>query len=308
MREQGLAFDSGHSSDLTIGQHLNLLDLAEHTLDQGTIEALMPRLALRLQHAINVDVITLGLYEKGAETIRLSVCKAGDVEGRCEHLPVHACASGRVWKNQRSILVQDLDTEPKLPAFLESLRRLGVHTYYVFPLTTSRHRLGAIGFGSLHVVPKTNATLDCLRRAAAMIAQHLDTTLSSDSLTAPTDCSANPLRRRARARTRPPGKLRSDSDNSTRHLPDEMVGNSAPLSTPAKTRPNRIVMRFTAGDIVHNNDTREDGRIVRIVEDLADYGFCYIVSLAPKPALGMTAREAIWRQSEVTHRTLPGPH
>ena len=45
------------------------------------------------------------------------------------------------WKNQHSVLVQDLDAEPKSPVFLESLRKLGVRTYYVFPLTTSRHKL-----------------------------------------------------------------------------------------------------------------------------------------------------------------------
>ena len=101
------------------------------------------------------------------------------------------------------MLIQDLDTETNLPVSLTSLRQLGVRTYYVLPLTTSRHKLGAIGFGSLHVIPKTNATLELLRRTAAMMAQFLDTTLSSDGLAAQVESvQATPVLELARWRPR----------------------------------------------------------------------------------------------------------
>jgi len=299
MPEPGLAFDSVHSSDLTVGQYLNLLDLAQLALSHRTIGTFVSLLALRLHHALKFGVVTLGLYDSSAESIRLSICKAGEAEGRSECLPAQTSSSGWVWKNQRSVLVQDLDTEPKLPDFLQSLRQLGVHTYYVFPLTTSRHKLGAIGFGSLHVIPKTSGTLEFLRRAAAIIAQLLDTTLSSDELTAPTDSFRSPLRRNAKGRTRTTRKRRPNSGNPARQNPEEMVTNGAPLQEPLR-QPPKFVTRFSVEDIVHNKITQEDGRIVRIAEDLADHGLCYIVSIAPDPPLGIAAREAIWRQSEVT--------
>jgi GAF domain-containing protein len=300
MPEQGLASDSVHSSDLTVGQYLNLLDLAQLALSQRTMETFVPLLALRLHHALKFGVVTLGLYDSSAESIRQSICKVGEAEGRSECLPAQTSSSGWVWKNQRSVLVQDLDTEPKLPAFLQSLRQLGVHTYYVFPLTTSRRKLGAIGFGSLHVIPKTSGTLEFLRRAAAIIAQLLDTTLSSDELTAPTNSFRSPLRRNAKDRTRTTRKRRPNSGNPARQNPEEVVTNSAPLQEPLRQPSSKFVKRFTVEDILHNKITQEDGRIVRIAEDLADHGLCYIVSIAPDPALGMAAREAIWRQSEVT--------
>jgi formate hydrogenlyase transcriptional activator len=188
MPQQRLAFDSVYLSELTVGQYGNLLDLAQLAVSHPTTDALFSTLVLRLRHFLNFDFVTLGLYDSGNESIHLDAWKAGHAQKRCESIPVHTCASGWAWKNQRSLLFQDLDTEPKLPVFLESLHQLGVRTYYVFPLTTGRHKLGAIGYGSLHVIPKTNATLEFLRRAAAMIAQFLDTTLSSDGLTAKTDC------------------------------------------------------------------------------------------------------------------------
>jgi formate hydrogenlyase transcriptional activator len=192
MPEQRLAFDPVHLSDLTVNQYRNLLDLAQLAVSHPTPVVFFPALALRLGHYLNVDFVTLGLYDSSAESIRLSAWTAGEAEGGYECLPVHACVSGWVWKNQRSVLVQDLQAEPEPPVFLESLRERGVRACFVFPLTTTRQKLGAIGFGSMHLIPKTTGTLEFLRRAAALIAQLLDTTLSSHELTAATVCSLTP--------------------------------------------------------------------------------------------------------------------
>lgn len=62
---------------------------------------------------------------------------------------------------------------------------------------------------------------------------------------------------------------------------------------------SKAVMRFKVGEIVHNKITQEDARIMRIA-DLSGHVFCYVVSVAPIPALGAPLREVIWRRSEVT--------
>jgi formate hydrogenlyase transcriptional activator len=228
MPEQRLAFDSVYLSDLPVGQYRNLLDLAQLAITRTTIDALFPTLALRLEHALSFGVLTLGLYNSRTESIRLNIWKPGEALSRAESLPVNSCASGWAWKTQRSVLVQDLATEHKLPVFLESLQQLGIRTYYVLPLTTSRNKLGAMGFGSFHVVPKTNATLEFLRRTAAMIAQFLDTTLSPGGLTARTDCV-----RPTSVVTPEPEQALQDFDLGDQASRDEVfhkiVGNSAPL-------------------------------------------------------------------------------
>src|ERR1700687_151085 len=228
VQEERLTFDSVHLPDLTAGQYRNLLDLAQLVISHTTIDTLFPTLALRLQQALNFDVITFGLYDSRTENMRLTIWNAGGAQRTCESFPVHTCSSGWSWKNQRSVLVQDLDAETKLPVFLESLRKVGVRTYHVFPLTTTRQKLGAIGFGSLHVIPKTRQMLEFLRRAAAMIAQLLDTTLSSDGRMAPTDCFQTPS-------VVTPGPEQEPMDFDLRDQPSrdeafqEIVGDSAPL-------------------------------------------------------------------------------
>src|SRR5579864_6735839 len=224
-----LAFDPIYFADLPIRQYQDLIDLAQLAVSHSTTDGLFPALAIHLRHSVNFDFITLGLYDSKTERVSEDTWKVGQLEKRSESVPVQTCPSGCAWKNQRSVLVEDLATESTLPVFLESLRQLGVRTYYVFPLTTRRRKLGAIGFGSLSVIPRNDVSREFLRRAAAMIALFLDTEgAASEGLVTQSDCAqAQPA-----AEPGPkPGLQKFDlDDQSTREDAfHEIVGNSAPL-------------------------------------------------------------------------------
>jgi formate hydrogenlyase transcriptional activator len=180
-----LAFDSIYLSDLPVRQRHDLLDLAGLAVTQSTTGILSRTLAMHLQQSLNCDFVTLGLYNPSTESILLDTWMAGYAQKRYESVPVQNCVSGWAWKKQRSLLIRDLDTEPKLLVSLEPLRELGIRSYYVFPLTTRYHRLGAIGFGSLSLIP--DSTHELLRRVAAMIAQFVESTIPDARLTAQND-------------------------------------------------------------------------------------------------------------------------
>jgi formate hydrogenlyase transcriptional activator len=276
MPEQRGSLDCVRHSDLTVGQYRDLLHLAQVTASHPTTDALFPVLALHLHHAFNVDFVKLGLYDSSTDSIRLATWKAGEAPKILEPIPVQACASGWAWKNQRSVLVQDLRTESRLPFFLESLRQLDVRTLYVFPLTTSLHKLGAIGFGSLHVIPKTNATLELMRRAAAIIAQFLDAPHSDAGLTAetgPVGITSDLLPR--------PEKALQDFAVGEQSIRDEafceIVGNSGPLQelitevrTVAATNATVLLLGETGtgkdliARAVHHLSTRADRKFVSV--------------------------------------------
>ena len=217
-----------HTSEMSVGQYRKLLDLAQLLTSHTTVSGLSGEFVPWLKHVLNFDVVTMGFYESSTESNCLSTWGAGRTQRTCESLPIDTCTSRWSWKNQRSVLVHDLDAEFHLPVFLESLRKIGIRTYYVLPLTTNRHKLGAIGFGSLLVIPKTEQTIAFLHRTAAMIAQALDTTLSSDGPIAPTECLQVPL-----VVTLKPKPALSDFDPSDKPSRDEafqeIVGDSAPL-------------------------------------------------------------------------------
>jgi formate hydrogenlyase transcriptional activator len=214
--------------DLTAREYRNLLDLARLAISHPTTHAIFSAWAPCQQDSLTFDFVTLGLYDSSTGGIRLDTWNVGHAQKRSESVPVDSCASGWAWKNQRSVLIQDLEAEPKLPVFLEFLCQLGVRTYYVFPLTTIRHKLGAIGFGSLHVIPKTSGMLELLRQAAAMLAQFLDTTPSSEGTGAHADYV------HAMSTVMPGSEAAEDFDLSDPVSQEdegfyEIVGNSAPL-------------------------------------------------------------------------------
>jgi formate hydrogenlyase transcriptional activator len=225
--EQELAFDSVHLSGLTVGQYRTLLDLAQLAITQTTINSIFPTWALRVQHALGFEVLTLGLYNSRTKSMRLNIWKGGEALSMSESHPVNSCASGWVWKTQRSVLLQDLATEHKLPAFLESLQQMGIRSYYVLPLTTVRRRLGAVGFGSLQVIPDRKEKVELLHRMTALIAPLVESELAT-SLMADVDCPRTVVTVTAYPdQKHRPFDLRDQASQvETFH---DIVGNSAPL-------------------------------------------------------------------------------
>jgi formate hydrogenlyase transcriptional activator len=221
-----------------------VLDLAQLAISECTSEELFSKLALRLHHALKCDVVTLGLYDSASERIRLCIWSAGEAEMRWEFLSVYACANGWAWRNQRSVLIQDLNAETNLPVVLESLRKSGVRSYSVFPLTTVRQRLGAIGFGNVRATPRTNAMLEFWRHAAAIVAQFLDTTLSSDRRTPHNECVlSTPIV--------VPGSDRALQDLD---LGDQTIGDKALQETIGNSAPLKEVLR-QVGTVAASNAT-----------------------------------------------------
>jgi hypothetical protein len=90
------------------------------------------------------------------------------------------------------------------------------------------------------------------------------------------------------------------NEHAQRHLPLRVLVLPY-LTRPASSHHSSFAMRFKVGDIIHNKTNDEEGRIVRIA-DLPGYGACYIVAIAPNPIWGTTAKEAVWKPSEVSAR------
>jgi hypothetical protein len=61
-------------------------------------------------------------------------------------------------------------------------------------------------------------------------------------------------------------------------------------------------MRFEVGEIIYNTISREEGRILRIADRSLLAKDAYVVLIRPSPNWNMTAREAIWPESEVKQK------
>jgi hypothetical protein len=67
-----------------------------------------------------------------------------------------------------------------------------------------------------------------------------------------------------------------------------------------------MIMRFNIGDIIYNESTQEEGRVVRFASPKGDRSH-YIVSVMPTLSGGTVSREALWRESEVKRSAVPSP-
>jgi formate hydrogenlyase transcriptional activator len=75
------------------------------------------------------------------------------------------------------LIIPDVDHEKRFEPWLRWLREYGLRSYCAFPLTTSRTRLGALGFSSTRVQGFSSQDMEFLRRAAEIVAVCLDKTL-----------------------------------------------------------------------------------------------------------------------------------
>ena len=70
------------------------------------------------------------------------------------------------------------DERIRFPEAMELLRREGVRSFCILPLTTAHRRLGGIGFGSQRVDAYREADMEFLRYVAGQVAVAVDNALS----------------------------------------------------------------------------------------------------------------------------------
>lgn len=63
-------------------------------------------------------------------------------------IPKEETAAWWVYQNQQPFVVQSVDREPRFPQVLEVLRKLGLRSLCILPLSTAHRQLGSLGFAS----------------------------------------------------------------------------------------------------------------------------------------------------------------
>jgi formate hydrogenlyase transcriptional activator len=96
-------------------------------------------------------------------------------------LPIEEAPGGWVWKMQQPLLVPDILQESRFPKVTQLLSDHAVRSFCIVPLTTSRRRLGAMGFGSLHEGAYGDADLGFLQQVAKQVAVAVENSLNYEA-------------------------------------------------------------------------------------------------------------------------------
>ena len=168
-REQSLA-----------GRYRALLEVSESIALHRDLADLFHDLAGRLHRVVRFDFLSLVLHEPSRGTMRLHVLETLEPAAIEAGMESHISEgpAGIVWQTQRPWVHPDITRETRYPRIMGLLRRHGVHSSCVLPLTTVHRRLGALAFGSKqpHAYPETG--LEFLGQVAAQVAVAVDNVLA----------------------------------------------------------------------------------------------------------------------------------
>jgi formate hydrogenlyase transcriptional activator len=156
-----------------------LLEVAESIALHRDLPALIHDLKDRLPRLVNFNSLWLVFHDPVRNKMRLHVFDSPNrvrldvIERNPEDSP-----SGWVWRTQQPLNIPDITQETRFPGALDLLRREGVRSFCILPLTTAHRRLGGMGFGSQRGGAYRESDMEFLWHVARQVAVAVDNALS----------------------------------------------------------------------------------------------------------------------------------
>jgi formate hydrogenlyase transcriptional activator len=160
-------------TDLQTHKYLTLLELSKAIASHRELTDLLHDLACRLRILFNFRDLAVMLYDSKRNLMRshiLEECQQRTFASKePAEVPIEGSINGRVWKEQRPIVIRDLDKETSFPA-AQILRDLGVKSVCCLPLSTAHEKLGALNFWTDKVGAYDEIDLSFAQLVASQIA------------------------------------------------------------------------------------------------------------------------------------------
>ena len=136
-----------HSSPGGRNPYEILLEIAGLVARDNSSHELLNDLAPLLRELTSCDFVKFSLHDPAQGCMLPHFWKASKETGDLPVLPVNECVSGWVWQHQQALTISDLEQEARFPACLSALRKHNVRSFASLPMTTAKHRYGALGMG-----------------------------------------------------------------------------------------------------------------------------------------------------------------
>jgi formate hydrogenlyase transcriptional activator len=163
-----------------VEQYRALLEISESIATHRDLPALFHAIAQRLHRLVTFDFIGLTLPDADRNMVRIRVLESSlptEVKEGFE-LPIEEAAREIVWEQQKGLVVTDLEFDTLFPRNVELLRKEGLRSFCLLPLTTAQRRVGTMAFGSVKKGAYGEADLEFLRQVAAQVAVAVDNALN----------------------------------------------------------------------------------------------------------------------------------
>jgi formate hydrogenlyase transcriptional activator len=151
-----------------------LLEITDLVVGARNLPDLFQRLAPHILSVTGSEFLNFSLHDPLQNCMITHYWQKGSESVEFDAFAVDECASGWVWSRQEAIAIPDVEKETRFPACIPLLRKRGVRSYRMLPLTTSNHRFGALGLGK--IAPETGVveSREFLNRVASVVALALE--------------------------------------------------------------------------------------------------------------------------------------
>ena len=176
--------DGGRRQGLGLPEDVHdvLLDVSRTAASCRDLRSLIRELAQVLRRIAHFDRVAIVLHDATTETMRLHTVDAWPAPLVTEiELPIEESPAGIAWRTQQPIVL-DIDHETRFTEVLDILRREGMRSVCVLPLTSPLRRLGGLSFASRDANAFGETDVAFLRELTSHIALAVDNTLHHEDM------------------------------------------------------------------------------------------------------------------------------
>jgi formate hydrogenlyase transcriptional activator len=167
------------------GRYRTLLEVSGAIASQPTLKAVLQSLRSLLSSVVAFDSVSLCLLSDNGNSVRLIAFDRGSGAYQVEigtEVPHVGSAVGRALDEQKPIYIADLQAElSKIPQ-LASQARLGTpHSAYIFPISISGKKLGALTFGIAHGEKFSPDDVELMTSVSSHVGVALESAIATDA-------------------------------------------------------------------------------------------------------------------------------
>jgi formate hydrogenlyase transcriptional activator len=167
------------------GRYRTLLEVSGAIASQPTLKAVLQSLRSLLSSVVAFDSVSLCLLSDNGNSVRLIAFDRGsgayqvEIGTEVQHV---GSAVGRALDEQKPIYIADLQAElSKIPQ-LASQARLGTpHSAYIFPISISGKKLGALTFGIAHGEKFSPDDVELMTSVSSHVGVALESAIATDA-------------------------------------------------------------------------------------------------------------------------------
>jgi formate hydrogenlyase transcriptional activator len=151
-----------------------LLEATDVVVRARNVPDLFKEIATRILDLTGCDFLKFSQHDPTQTCMITHYWTRNHGSGQCDAFAMDECASGWVWMHQEVVTISDVEKEKRFPLCVQELRKHGVRSYTMLPVSTAQHRFGALGLGKNVAEVFDSEDLEFFQRVAFVISLALE--------------------------------------------------------------------------------------------------------------------------------------